>query len=47
MIEAFDAAKRLITRWEREQNLSPPSNPQIFVGQRGAAMLRQAERAAR
>lgn len=47
MIEAFDAAKRLISRWEREQNLSPPSNPQIFVGQRGAAMLRQAERAAR
>lgn len=47
MIEAFDDAKRLIARWEREQNLSPPSNPQIFVGQRGAAMLRQAERAAR
>jgi Peptidase C13 family len=47
MIEAFDVAKRLISRWEREQNLSPPSNPQIFVGQRGAAMLRQAERAAR
>jgi len=47
MIEAFDDAKRLITQWEREQNLSPPSNPQIFVGQRAAAMLRQAERNAR
>ncbi len=47
MINAFDDAKRLISRWEREQNLSPPSNPQIFVGQRGAQMLRQAERAAR
>lgn len=47
MIEAFDDAKRLITQWEREQNLSPPSNPQIFVGQRAATMLRQAERNAR
>jgi hypothetical protein len=47
MIEAFDNAKRLISRWEREQNLSPPSNPQIFVGARAAAMLRQAERDAR
>ncbi len=45
MIGSFDRAKRLITQWEREQNLSPPSNPQIYVGQRGAAMLRQAERA--
>lgn len=43
MIGSFDRAKRLITQWEREQNLSPPSNPQIYVGQRGAAMLRQAE----
>lgn len=43
MIEAFDAAKRLISRWEREQNLSPPSNPQIYIGQRAAAMLRHAE----
>ncbi len=47
MIEAFDNAKRLIARWEREQNLSPPSNPQIYVGSAAAAMLRQAERAAR
>lgn len=43
MIGSFDRAKRLISQWEREQNLSPPSNPQIYVGQRGAAMLRQAE----
>ncbi|MGD9980111.1 MAG: C13 family peptidase [Hyphomonadaceae bacterium] len=47
MIGAFDDAKRLIAQWEREQNLSPPSNPQIFVGPRAATMLRQAERAAR
>jgi hypothetical protein len=43
MIGSFDRAKRLISQWEGEQNLSPPSNPQIYVGQRGAAMLRQAE----
>jgi hypothetical protein len=47
MIEAFDDAKRLIAQWEREQNLSPPSNPQIFVGPRAATMLRRAEREAR
>ena len=47
MIAAFDDAKRLIERWEREQNLSPPSNPQRYVGQRAAEMLRQAERNAR
>ncbi len=47
MIEAFDDAKRLIAQWEREQNLSPPSNPQIFIGPRAATMLRQAERNAR
>lgn len=47
MIGAFDSAKRLIVQWERERNLSPPSNPQIFVGARAASMLRQAERAAR
>lgn len=44
MIGSFDRAKRLIAQWEREQNLSPPSNPQISVGARAAAMLRQAER---
>jgi hypothetical protein len=45
MIGSFDRAKRLISQWEREQNLSPPSNPQIYVGNRAAAMLRAAERA--
>lgn len=44
MIGSFDRAKRLISQWEREQNLSPPSNPQIYVGNRAAAMLRAAER---
>lgn len=47
MLEAFDEAKVLIERWEREQNLAPPSNPQRHVGAHAAQMLRQAERAAR
>jgi len=47
MIEAFDDAKVLIERWEREQNLTPPSNPQRYVGSHAADMLRRAERAAR
>jgi hypothetical protein len=47
LIEGFDNAKRLIERWEREQNLSPPSNPQRYVGAHAADMLREAERAAR
>lgn len=46
LIEAFDNAKRLIERWEREQNLSPASNPQRYVGARAEQMLRRAERAA-
>lgn len=44
LIEAFDNAKRLIERWEREQNLSPASNPQRYVGPRAEQMLRRAER---
>jgi hypothetical protein len=47
MIDAFDDAKVLIERWEREQNLTPPSNPQRYVGSHAADMLRRAERAAR
>jgi len=43
MIGAFDQAKRLIEQWEHEQNLSPPSNPQRYVGGHAAQMLRQAE----
>lgn len=46
LIDAFDNAKRLIERWEREQNLSPASNPQRYVGARVEQMLRRAERAA-
>ncbi len=46
LLDAFDGAKRQIERWEREQNLSPPSNPQRFVGGRAAELLRRAERAA-
>jgi hypothetical protein len=47
LIEGFDNAKRQIERWERERNLSPPSNPQRYVGARAERMLRQAERNAR
>jgi hypothetical protein len=46
MIDAFDQAKSLVEQWEKAQNLSPPSNPQRFVGGHAAQMLRQAERAA-
>lgn len=46
LLDAFDGAKRQIERWEREQNLSPPSNPQRFVGGHAAELLRRAERAA-
>ncbi len=47
LIEGFDNAKRQIERWERERNLTPPSNPQRYVGARAERMLRQAERASR
>lgn len=46
MLDAFDQAKRLVEQWEHEQNLTPPSNPQRFVGGHAAQMLRQAEQAA-
>jgi hypothetical protein len=44
LLDAFDQAKTLIERWEREQNLSPPSNPQRYVGSHARDMLRRAER---
>jgi hypothetical protein len=47
MVDAFDDAKVLIERWEREQNLTPPSNPQRYVGSHAAELLRRAERDAR
>lgn len=43
ILSSFDTAKTWIERWEREQNLSPPSNPQRFVGAHAAEMLRRAE----
>lgn len=46
MLAAFDQAKTLIERWETEQNLTPASNPQRFVGPRAAALLARAESAA-
>lgn len=47
LVPAFDSAKVLIERWEREQNLTPPSNPQRHVGTHAADLVRRAERAAR
>lgn len=44
LLQAFDRSKVLIDRWEREQNLTPPSNPQRHVGARAAELLRRAER---
>jgi hypothetical protein len=44
LVGAFDQAKTLIDQWERERNLSPPSNPQRYVGSRAAAMLSRVER---
>ncbi len=47
LVPAFDQAKTLIERWEREQRLTPPSNPQRHVGARAADLVRRAERARR
>jgi hypothetical protein len=47
LVPAFDQAKVIIERWEREQNLTPPSNPQRHVGSRAAEMVLRAERNAR
>lgn len=46
LVPAFDQAKVLITQWEHDNNMTPPSNPQRFVGSHAAQMLAQAERAA-
>lgn len=46
LIDGFDQAKAQITTWETEQHLTP-SNPQSAIGANAAALLRQAERAAR
>jgi hypothetical protein len=43
LLPAFDQAKVLITQWEREHNLTPPSNPQKWIGAHAAEMLRRAE----
>jgi hypothetical protein len=43
-LTAFDRAKTLIAQWERRDNLSPPSEPQKFVGPAAAQMLARAER---
>lgn len=47
LLTAFERAKLLIGQWERERNLTPPSNPQRYVGARAAELLAQAEREAR
>lgn len=46
LVDGFEQAKTLIERWEREQNLTPPSNPQRFIGAQAASLLRDAERRA-
>lgn len=43
LIQGFDQAKTLIAQWERERNLTPPSNPQRYVGGRAAALIARAE----
>lgn len=43
LLAGFEQAKTLIAQWEREQNLTPPSNPQKWIGGHAAAMLRAAE----
>ncbi len=45
LLEGYDQALRLITQWERAQNLQP-SNPQRSVGPVAAQMLARAERSA-
>ena len=47
LVQAFDEARTLITQWERERGMAPPSNPQRYVGARAHDMLRRAETAAR
>ena len=47
LVSAFDSARVLVEQWEREQGMSPPSNPQRFVGANAAARLSAAEAAAR
>jgi len=43
ILNSFDTAKTWVERWEHEQNLTPPSNPQRFVGAHAAEMVRHAE----
>lgn len=47
LVGAFDQAKVMIDGWERERGLTPPSNPQRYVGANAAALLARAEREAR
>lgn len=44
LLPAFDRAKTLVAQWERERNLTPPSNPQKYVGAHATATLDAAER---
>lgn len=47
LLDGFDQAKAQIEVWEREQSLTPPSDPQRFVGPRAARLVAEAERGAR
>lgn len=43
LIQGFDNAKIMIEGWERARSLSPPSNPQRYVGAHAEQMLNEAE----
>ncbi|MBI3440094.1 MAG: peptidase C13 [Proteobacteria bacterium] len=45
LLPGFEQAKTLITQWEHDQNLTPPSNPQKWIGAHAAEMLHRAEAA--
>jgi len=47
MIEAYDRAKVQIDQWERTRGMTPPSNPQRYVGAQAAALLARVEERAR
>ena len=46
-VEAFEQARRSIAEREKKEGVSPPSEPQIFVGAAMAAKLRELEQALR
>jgi hypothetical protein len=47
LVASFESAAGLVSQWETAQRLSPPSNPQKFVGAAIGPLLARAEREAR